>query len=112
MIPSRGLAVFFALAAWAPAAAGAGPLAVSVDPNADRRPVSPLIYGMNYGSAAQMSRLRVPVRRWGGNATTRYNWETDTNNSASDWFFTNYAGSASPALFIMTSSRPNVSSAS
>ncbi len=72
-------------------------VAVAVDPSADRHPVSPLIYGMNYGSAAQMSRLKVPVRRWGGNATTRYNWETDTNNSASDWFFTNYAGSANPA---------------
>jgi hypothetical protein len=72
-------------------------VAVAVDPNADRHPVSPQIYGMNYGTAAQMSRLKVPVRRWGGNATTRYNWETDTNNSASDWFFTNYAGSANPA---------------
>ncbi len=38
-----------------------------------------------------MSRLKVPVRRWGGNSVTRYNWETDTHNSASDWFFINYA---------------------
>ena len=29
------------------------------------------------------------MRRWGGNATTRYNWQTDTNNHASDWFFEN-----------------------
>jgi hypothetical protein len=78
-------------------AAATAAVAVAVDPNADRHPVSPAIYGMNYGTAAQMSRLKVPVRRWGGNATTRYNWETDTNNSASDWFFTNYAGGANPA---------------
>ncbi|MGA7992975.1 MAG: glycoside hydrolase family 44 protein, partial [Thermoanaerobaculia bacterium] len=89
--------VTFVCASAARPARGAAPVAVTVDPNADRHPVSPLIYGMNYGTAAQMSRLRVPVRRWGGNATTRYNWETDTNNSASDWFFTNYAGSANPA---------------
>jgi len=66
-------------------------VAVQVDPNADRHPVSPLIYGMNFGDAAQMARLKVPVRRWGGNSVTRYNWETDTHNSASDWFYFNYA---------------------
>jgi hypothetical protein len=77
--------------------AAAAPLAVAVDPNADRHPVSPLVYGMNFGTAAQMLRLKVPVRRWGGNSTTRYNWEVDTHNSASDWFFTNYAGNANPA---------------
>jgi glycosyl hydrolase family 44 len=77
--------------------AGAATVAVSIDPNADRHTVSQQIFGMNFGDAAQMSRLKVPVRRWGGNATTRYNWEIDTNNSASDWFFTNYAGSANPA---------------
>jgi len=91
-------------AAIAALAAALGPLApasaavtVSVDPNADRHAVSPLIYGINFGTAVQMSRLKVPVRRWGGNSTTRYNWENDTHNSASDWFFFNYAGSASPA---------------
>src|SRR5659263_145050 len=70
---------------------GAATVAVSIDPNADRHTVSPQIFGMNFGDAAQMSRLKVPVRRWGGNSVTRYNWETDTHNSASDWFFFNYA---------------------
>ena len=37
-----------------------------------------------------MARPKVPIRRWGGNSVTRYNWETDTHNSASDWFFFNY----------------------
>src|SRR5450631_4385053 len=72
-------------------------VAVQIDPNADRRPVNPQIYGMNFGDAAQMARLKVPVRRWGGNSVTRYNWEVDTHNSANDWFFFNYAGSANPA---------------
>ncbi len=70
---------------------GAATIAVSIDPNADRHAVSPQIFGMNFGDATQMSRLNVPVRRWGGNSVTRYNWETDTHNTASDWFFTNYA---------------------
>jgi hypothetical protein len=90
------LAAAFLALALTPAASAA-PVAVAVDPNADRHPVSLQIYGMNYGTAAQMALLGVPVRRWGGNATTRYNWETDTNNSASDWFFMNYAGTANPA---------------
>ena len=96
--PGASLAglVFAAVTAITPGISAAA-VAVAVDPNADRQTVSPLIYGMNYGTAAQMSKLKVPVRRWGGNSTTRYNWETDTNNSASDWFFTNYAGSANPA---------------
>jgi hypothetical protein len=75
-------------------AAGARPLlaadvTVSVDPNADRRAISPLIYGVNFGSLAQATRLRWPVRRWGGNAVTRYSWQHDINNRASDWFFYN-----------------------
>ncbi len=85
---------------------GAAPIAVSIDPNADRHAVSPQIFGMNFGTAAQMSRLKVPVRRWGGNSVTRYNWETDTHNTASDWFFTNYANDVpNPGLL------PNGSSA-
>jgi hypothetical protein len=28
-----------------------------------------------------------PVRRWGGNTTTRYSWQDDISNHASDWFF-------------------------
>ena len=69
----------------------AAAVTVTVDPSASRHAISPLIYGAAYGSAAQLSRLKFPVRRWGGNGTTRYNWQTDTNNSAGDWFFTNYA---------------------
>lgn len=79
--------VAFVTAGWALGAS----VAVQIDPNADRHPVNPQIYGMNFGDAAQMARLKVPVRRWGGNSVTRYNWETDTHNSASDWFFFNYA---------------------
>jgi hypothetical protein len=74
--------------------AGARPLlaadvTVNVDPNADRRPISPRVYGVNFGSLAQAGRLHWPVRRWGGNAVTRYSWQDDINNRASDWFFYN-----------------------
>ncbi|PYQ21052.1 MAG: endoglucanase, partial [Acidobacteria bacterium] len=67
----------------------AADVTVTVDPDADRRPISPLIYGVNFGSAAQAGRLHWPVRRWGGNAVTRYSWQDDIDNRASDWFFYN-----------------------
>jgi hypothetical protein len=85
-----GLAALGPLLALASATrGGAADVDVTIDPNADRRAVSPLIYGVNFGSVAQANRLRWPVRRWGGNSVTRYSWEHDTHNTASDWFFFN-----------------------
>jgi hypothetical protein len=69
-------------------------LALSVDASAARRPISPLIYGINgttatTADAALMVSLGASVRRWGGNNTTRYNWKLDASNTASDWYFEN-----------------------
>jgi hypothetical protein len=65
------------------------PVTVSVDPNADRRPINPLIYGVNFGNASEFGAVGYPLRRWGGNSVTRYNWRKDATNHASDWFFIN-----------------------
>jgi hypothetical protein len=67
---------------------GVGP-ALSVDGASGRHAISPLIYGMNFADEALASELRLPVRRWGGNSTTRYNWQTDTTTRAGDWYFEN-----------------------
>jgi len=64
---------------------------VTVDPAANRRAISPLIYGVNQAGALQAGQPLYPLRRWGGNATTRYNWQVDASNRASDWFFLNIA---------------------
>jgi hypothetical protein len=66
-----------------------GGVTVAVDPNADRLPVSPLIFGVNFGDAAQLARMHWPVRRWGGTPTSRYNWQIDVDNSGNDWFYLN-----------------------
>ena len=63
--------------------------ALHVDAASGRHAISPYIYGMNFADEALAADLRLPVRRWGGNATTRYNWQTDTSNHASDWYFEN-----------------------
>jgi hypothetical protein len=62
---------------------------VGVDPAADRRAVSPLVFGVNFASRATLDRMRYTANRWGGNSTTRYSWLDDTSNRASDWFFFN-----------------------
>lgn len=68
------------------------PVTVAVDPAAGRRTVDPRIYGVNFGSF-EPGVPPYPVRRWGGNSTTRYNWRADVHNTGSDWFFLNVPSS-------------------
>ncbi len=63
-----------------------GPL-LSVDAAADHHPISPLIYGMAYADPALAKEIRLPLNRWGGDGTTRYNWQVDSTNAGDDWFF-------------------------
>ncbi|MCB9420716.1 MAG: hypothetical protein H6667_12990 [Ardenticatenaceae bacterium] len=65
------------------------PLLIAVDAERDVRPISPLIYGMNFASPDLVQELQIPVNRWGGNATTRYNWQIDATNRGADWYFMN-----------------------
>lgn len=67
------------------------PVQVSVNVAGTRRPVSPEIYGVNFGSDAQHAALRYPFRRWGGNRTSRYNFQFDADNTGMDWFFQHIA---------------------
>ncbi len=64
------------------------PIGVAVDRGADRRPVNPEIFGVSAGPGVPLT-LPWPVVRWGGNSTTRYNWQLDTHNTAMDWFYMN-----------------------
>ncbi len=68
----------------------AAPVAVSVDFNARGRPISPLIYGVSFGDAAQNKKIGNTLDRWGGNSTTRYNWRGPAHNAGSDYFFLGY----------------------
>ena len=66
-----------------------GDITLTVDVAAGRGAISPFIYGMNFAPEALAAELKLPVNRWGGNATTRYNYQTDIANHASDWYFQN-----------------------
>jgi hypothetical protein len=78
--------------------------ALAVDATAGQHPISPYIYGVNFAGSNGFNNpfdptlaksLGVTVNRWGGNATTRYNWDLNFNgmlggtNLASDFFFEN-----------------------
>jgi hypothetical protein len=67
---------------------GVGP-ALSVDVQADQHPISPYVYGMNFADEDLAADLNLPVRRWGGNSTSRYNWQLNVHNTGSDWYFEN-----------------------
>jgi hypothetical protein len=73
-----------------------GAVTVQVSPNLDRWPISAFVYGVNFASAAQLADVGYPLNRWGGNRTTRYNWQLDLDNSAFDWFYQNYTGPGDP----------------
>ena len=79
------------------AAQTAGP-AISIDTSAGQHKISPNIYGMaEYGVApAYQAAARLGVLRWGGDGTTRYNWQVDSSNAGFDWFFMGGDGNANP----------------
>lgn len=94
----RDLAVFMFLATISVFIHG-GPAAneLSIDAAAGRHPISADIYGMNYADEQLAAELNLPVRRWGGNSTSRYNWQTSMYNTGSDWYFENIPDGAAVA---------------
>lgn len=68
--------------------AQAATIAVSVDTTQERRAIDPRIYGVNDADAQQLA-VGYTINRWGGNATTRYNYTTDVSNRGRDYFFLN-----------------------
>ena len=83
-----------------PPAPMAATVAVTVNVNAGRHPISPYIYGMAFAPDDFLADLKLSVNRWGGNDKSRYNWvQGNAVNAARDWEFRNrYAsdGSVSP----------------
>jgi hypothetical protein len=75
------------------AASATGP-ALTVDAGNQTHAISPDIYGMNGYSLNQNTAkaVNLPVDRWGGDATSRYNYQLDVTNAGSDWYFENGVG--------------------
>jgi hypothetical protein len=60
---------------------------VGVDAGADQHWINPAIYGIGTADTATLNALNIQFSRVGGNATTRYNWQQNASNRASDWFY-------------------------
>jgi PKD repeat protein len=60
---------------------------VTVDVAANRRPINSAIYGVAYATTAQLQDLNAPLHRYGGNNTSRYNWQLNADNRGQDWYF-------------------------
>src|SRR6266699_5472043 len=70
---------------------------VSVDGNANRRAINPNIYGVAYGTATTLPDLNCVLNRYGGNNTSRYNWQANGDNRGQDWYFESIGDSSSVA---------------
>ncbi|HWA87145.1 MAG TPA: glycoside hydrolase family 44 protein [Opitutus sp.] len=82
-MPRRSLPAFLPRSVFVFAAAASlhADVAISVDPAADRAPISPFIYGSN----AILPGVSVTLLRQGGNRMTGYNWENNASNAGSDY---------------------------
>ena len=56
------------------AAANNPAVTVSIDVTANRHAINPMIYGVSFGTPADLKALNAPLNRSGGNTTTTYNW--------------------------------------
>jgi hypothetical protein len=64
---------------------------VTVDVLANRHAISPYIYGGAFPQdASTITDSGLSVVRWGGNASSTYNWKLFTNNADNDYYFEDY----------------------
>jgi Glycoside hydrolase family 44 len=105
---SRGAAVPTSTIGSSANAAGALPAptlvtdtSMSVDCRSNVKAISPLIYGIGWAGAFNQRDvpwdLSATANRWGGNPTSRYNWQLGNAwNTANDYFFRNVQISDAP----------------
>src|SRR5450631_2812401 len=64
---------------------------VTIDALSNRHTISTYVYGGAFPQdGPTITDSGLSVVRWGGNATSRYNWKTQTSNSANDYYFSDY----------------------
>jgi hypothetical protein len=63
---------------------------VNINTLANRHTISPFVYGGNVGSGANVADSGTTLGRWGGNATSTYNWQLHTYNADNDYYFEDF----------------------
>jgi hypothetical protein len=73
------------------AAAATKTVHITIDALTNRHVISPYVYGGAYPQdAPTITDSGLSVVRWGGDATSRYNWQAGTYNAGNDWYFGDY----------------------
>jgi hypothetical protein len=75
-------------------------ITLHVNAAAERKPISPDIYGMHEAPEAFAREIGLPIRRNGGNLATRYNWQNNNTNSGFDDYFANRPADADADDFV------------
>ncbi len=71
---------------------------IRVDNIATPTPISPLIYGVAFADPTYVKELGATTNRWGGNATSTFNWDAgNADNAGRDWEFRNQGGTGDAA---------------
>jgi len=66
-------------------------VSVTVDVLTDRHYISPYVYGVNFPpTAAYITNTNTSLVRWGGNASSTYNWLLHTYNADNDYYFEDF----------------------
>ena len=76
-----------ALCALNAAAADNPAVTVAIDVTVNRHAINPMIYGVSFGTPADLKALNAPLNRSGGNTTTTYNWRLNASNHDAEYFF-------------------------
>lgn len=77
--------------------AQSGAVTVGIDVAQSRRAIDHNVYGVAYATATQLADLNAPLNRYGGNNTSRYNWQINADNRGQDWYFQSIAESSATA---------------
>ncbi len=75
-----------------PAGSGSGSgIQATINVLENRHTISPYVYGGSYpANAAAITDSGLSLVRWGGNATSTYNWNLGTDNADNDWYFEDF----------------------
>ena len=75
-----------------PAGSGSGSgVQATINVLENHHTISPYVYGGSYpANAAAITDSGLSVVRWGGNATSTYNWKLGTDNADNDWYFEDF----------------------
>lgn len=66
------------------------PATINVDASANVHAINPMIYGLNSADTATLNALNCTSNRYGGNRTSRYNWQQNVDQTGEFYYWESY----------------------